>query len=280
MTRRDTFSVPLALRIGADSLPTVPFGDHQISRLIVGGNPVSGTSHWSPQLSREMVDYFTTENTKRMLTRCEHHGINTWQSRGDRHILRLLHEYRQEGGHIQWIAQTATEIDYGRNIGEIAGEKPIGIYHHGSRTDRFWADGRIDQLSDALKAIRQTGVRTGLGTHLPEVIDYVEDKGWDVDFYMTCLYNPRHQPGGGELFDDNDREKMLKRVRQTSRQCLLFKVYGAKRHCDSAERMLAALKLAFASAKPHDAVVVGMFPKHSDQVAQNCELVRRAIAAS
>jgi hypothetical protein len=32
-------------------MPTVFFGAHRVSRLIIGGNPVSGNSHWNDQLS-------------------------------------------------------------------------------------------------------------------------------------------------------------------------------------------------------------------------------------
>jgi hypothetical protein len=283
-------SAALASSKPAD-MPTVPFGANRISRLIVGGNPVSGTSHWTNEMSREMVDYFTSENIKRLLRNCGRAGITTWQSRGDKHIIRLLHEYRQEGGQVHWIAQTASEItDTARNVRDIMSEKPLGIYHHGSRTDRMWAAGKIDEVRDALKMFRDAGVRVGLGTHIPQVVDYAEDKGWDVDFYMTCLYNlsrPREEAdrlAGGkapqELFWDADRVEMLKRVRQTSKQCLVFKVYGATRLCHSREQMLDALKLVFKYAKPNDAMVVGMFPKYKEQVVENCELTVEAIRAT
>ena len=36
---------------GEESMPVVHWGPHTISRLIVGGNPVSGTSHFSPTRS-------------------------------------------------------------------------------------------------------------------------------------------------------------------------------------------------------------------------------------
>jgi hypothetical protein len=42
--------------------------------------------------------------------------------------------------------------------------------------------------------------------------------------------------------------------------------------------MLGALRQVFAAAKPSDCVVVGMFPKHQEQVLQNCALVAEAIA--
>ncbi len=274
-----------------EAMPQVQFGKARISRLIVGGNPISGNSHISGRLSREMTDYFTAARIKQLLQNCENAGINTWQSRGDRHIVRLLNEYRLEGGRIQWIAQTASELaDIPRNIESMADMNPIGIYHHGTQTDRFWREGRIEQVRDLLKVIRQTGVQAGLGTHIPDVIDYVESKDWDVDFFMTCLYNlsrtreEAEKVAGhrveGELFWDPDREKMLARVRQTRRQCLIFKVYGAGRHCDSPQRMLAALNLAVGYAKPSDCFVIGMYPKRTEQVRENCRLILEALQRS
>jgi len=205
--------------------------------------------------------------------------------------MRLLHEHRLEGGRIQWIAQTASEFaDIARNIREIASLKPVGIYHHGSQTDKFWAAGKIEQAREMLKVMRQAGVQVGLGTHIPEVIDYVESKDWDLDFYMTCVYNLSRskeeaarlagRPIPDEFFWDPDREKMLERVRRTSKPCLIFKVYGASRKCGSPEQMLEALRLVFRYAKPSDCVVIGMFPKYSEQVRENCRLAGEALAPS
>ena len=296
ISRRELLSAAAAsgaaIAAGADAqLPLVRFGEYRVSRLIVGGNPISANSHVSPQLDGEMRDYFTVANAKKLLAACEQYGINTWQSRGDRHIMRLLHEYRLEGSKIQWIAQTATEYgDLKRNLAEISALKPIGIYHHGSQTDRYWNANRIDQVNESLKAIRQTGAQVGLGTHIPEVIDYVESKGWDLDFYMTCVYNlgrtreeaerlaGRSVPG--ELFWDADREKMLARVKSTSKTCLIFKIYGATRQCATTGARKAAVDLAFDYAKHGDAVVVGMFPKYSEQVHENCRLVAESIKRS
>jgi hypothetical protein len=285
-----TLAAATAARAAETAMPQVALGKHRVSRLMAGGNPVSGNSHVSGALSREMTDYFSAANVKKMLRECESAGINTWQSRGDRHIMRLLHEYRQEGGQMEWIAQTASEhADIPRNIRTIADFKPVGIYHHGSATDKYWQSGKIDTVRDLLSVIRDTGTSVGLGTHIPEVIDYVESKGWDVDFYMTCLYNLSRpaaeasklagRPVEGEFFWDPDRERMLERVKKTSRPCLIFKIYGASRHCDSPERMLNAMKLAASCAKPIDSFVIGMFPKRSEQVRENCRLFSEALAS-
>jgi hypothetical protein len=296
LTRRDVLlagaaGAAVAAASPSESLATVRLGPHSISRLIVGHNPISGGSHFSSKLSNEMRDYFTAANAKKLLSACERAGINTWLARADHHIMRLLNEYRLEGGRIQWIAMTASEYgDFRVNLREISAMQAIAIYHHGAVTDEYWNAGKIDQVYDKLKAIRQTGAQVGLGTHIPEVVDYAESKGWELDFYMTCVYNlgrTREQAAKlagreveGELFWDADREKMLTRVSRTSKPCLIFKVYGASRQCGSPASRQAAIELAFRSAKPSDAVVIGMFPKYQEQVEENCRLVTQAIASN
>src|SRR5688572_10436357 len=73
----------------SDKTPKIRLGAHSVSRLIVGGNPISGNSHIDARASRAMTDYFTALRVKQLLSRCEEAGIDTWQSRGDRHIVRL-----------------------------------------------------------------------------------------------------------------------------------------------------------------------------------------------
>ena len=268
----------------------VKFGSASISRLVVGGNPVSGYSHMSETLNSEMLDYFTASNVKKLLRDCEQAGINAWQSRADRFVMRILREYRSEGGRIEWIAQTASELgDIDRNIKEIAAAGAIAAYHHGANTDALWKSGKMEVVHDRLRVMRQAGLRVGLGTHTPGVIDYVESKDWDVDFYMTCVYNMSRSKqdaeklaGGsveGEFFYEPDRKQMLERVRKASKQCLIFKVYGAGRRCRSQEDMRRALSEVFEYAKPADVVVIGMFPKYKDQVAEDCRLVKEVTAS-
>jgi len=118
------------------SLPTVDFFGHEVSLLICGGNPLSGFSHVSAELDREMIEYYNMPNLLALLDDCWAQGINTFQSRGDRHQMRMYLEHRQNGGKMKWIAQTASEFtSIPGNIAEIAQYKPIAIYHHGTHTD-------------------------------------------------------------------------------------------------------------------------------------------------
>ncbi len=248
-------------------IPTVRLGGHQISRLIVGGNPFSGNSHLSRERDVEMRNYYTVARIKKTLRQCEEVGIDTWQSRGDNFITRVLNEYRMEGGTIQWIAQTASERrDVIRNIHQIADYEPIAIYHHGTSTDSLYRDGNFSQVERALDEIRSLGFAAGLGTHIPEVVLHAERKGLCPDFYMLSLYNLTDR---GEGYDPEDRVKACEVVRAVDRTFLVFKVMAAGRN-DPDE----AFRFAFRNIKPTDAVVVGVYTKHQpDQVLQDAEIV-------
>ncbi len=264
------------------TLPTISFGEHQVTRLIIGGNPICGNSHYSEAMSKDMRDYYTPEQVVDVLQRCEAAGINTIQARGDYHrILYYLELARRAGNKMHWIAQTASEMhDIKTNIRVIAAFGAIGIYFHGSRTDSLWREGKIDAVEDYLKCMRDQGVQVGLGTHHPEVIEYVEEKGWDLDFYMACFYNLNRQKREsslvsgvetGEQFYEEDPPRMCQTIRQTSKTCLAFKIVAAGRLCANQDQVRQAFRWAFENIKPQDAVVVGMFPKYEDQIALNVE---------
>ena len=270
-------------------IPTVPFGAIEITRLIVGGNPFCGHSHWSEERSREMREYFTPKQVIQTLHRCQALGVNTFQGRGDYHrVLHWLELFRREGGKLHWIAQTASEMhDVEQNIRICAAAGAAGIYHHGSVTDSLWKQGKQRVVRDRLQAIRDTGARVGLGTHMPKVIEYAEEHDWDVDFYMASLFNlsriDRDSPlvTGGEYqeepFYDEDPPRMCETIRSTPKQCLAFKVLGAGRLCSSQDAVAQAFRFAFDNIKPSDAVVVGVFPKDEEHVALNVDHVLAAL---
>lgn len=266
----------------------VDFGPHRISRLILGGNPFCGNSHVSRHLSAEMSRYYTDERVVETLLECETAGINTCQLRGDYRVLSWIETLRRRGSRMQVIYQTASEMhDVIQNIRVLAATDPIGIYHHGSRTDQLWLEGRIVEVRDYLRCMRDCGVQVGLGTHLPEVVEYAEEHDWDLDFYMTCFYTISHKPResalvsgvqdvDGEVYLAEDRARMCEAIRATDKQCLAFKILAAGRNCATQDDVRAAFDFAFRHIKPTDAVVVGMFTRDLDQVALNTAYARDA----
>ena len=280
-----------------NNLPEVKFANSEeyVTRLISGGNPLCGNSHVSLEMNESMLKYFTPKQVVKYLHSVKQAGINTLIARGDYHrTLYWLELFRREGGQLKWIAQTASEMhDVFQNIKILASAGAIGIYHHGTQTDKFWHEGCIDKTNDYLKFMRDCGVQVGLCTHIPEVIEYAEEKEWDIDFYMTCVYNLSQTPResalvskktgdpANELFLEEDPPKMYKVIRATDKMCLVFKILAASRICHTQKDVANAFQSAFENIKNKDAVVVGMYPEHFDQIRANvkytiqaCESIR------
>jgi hypothetical protein len=271
-------------------LPTIRIGDKDVTRLICGGNPISGISHFSHEMDWDMLRYYTMPRLMELLDECVKQGINTLQTRGDFHTMRMYLEYCERGGKIQWLVQTASEYrDLHANIDRMASFGPIAMYHHGTHTDNSWHEGKIDQVQEYLKRIHDHGMPAGLGTHIPEVIEYAEEHGWETDFYMACFYNLargykaapalEREAYAREQYQAGDPDRMTATILKTPKPCLGFKIMAANRKCGTPESVKAAFAYAFSRIKPTDAVVVGMFPKYGNQVAENAGYVREVLGA-
>src|SRR6516162_3027815 len=77
------------------ALPTIRLGTHQVTRLIIGGNPIYGYSHFNRLLSRHQSAWHTPERVVELLQRCEQAGINTWQNSYADRTLQDLDHYRE-----------------------------------------------------------------------------------------------------------------------------------------------------------------------------------------
>ena len=92
------------------ALGTVKIGDVEVSRFIIGGNPFSGFAHQTFERGQEMRHYYTAARIKETLKEAERLGITTFTGRADNHIIRMLMEYWDEGGTIQWLSQTCPGV--------------------------------------------------------------------------------------------------------------------------------------------------------------------------
>lgn len=255
-----------------EDLPQIKIRDLKVSRLVPGGNPISGFSHAGPERSQAMLDYFTTENVKKLLRRCEECGLNTAFLRVDAHVIRVLREYRAEGGRIQWFAQTAPEEDPYKNIDKAKRFGAAAIYLHGGDVDGMFERGEQEEARRQLEYIKATGLAAGCASHAPENILEMEARGWKPDFYMVCLYNiPGYKGKLGveqdEKFRPEDRGPALAAIARVPRPCFAYKILAAGR---SAPR--EAFREVLSRIKPTDGIVVGMFPpdgKTGDIVMEN-----------
>lgn len=267
----------------------VQLGKYKITKLICGGNPFSGFSHQNSKLDWEMISYYTMPNIQKALKECEKNGINTVQTRGDRHMMRAILEYKLNGGKLQWIAQIASEIsDHKANVLEILRYEPIGIYYHGTYIDNFYHIGRIEDCRKIIEFIKEKDVLAGVGTHIPEVIEYCEEKNWPVDFYMACFYNLSKRglkvspalninQTEDELYSEKDPIKMCKIIKSTQKTCIVFKVLGAGRKCKNKREIEETFKFAIENIKEKDIICVGHFQKYKNQIKENVKIVNKIL---
>lgn len=260
-------------------METVKLGTLEVSRFILGSNPFSGFAHQTPQAAEEMLHYYTVGRIKQALRRAEQVGITTLIARADQHIIRTLMEYWDEGGRLQWVAQTCPGVGPSRRVAEMAirgGARAVFI--HGGVMDHALANDSFEDPLAGIETIRAAGLPVGLAGHNPAVFEWAE-KNLDVDFYMCSYYNAAHRDasaeklsGQAEWFHDADREKMVQTIRGLSRPAIHYKVLAAGRN-DPAE----ALAFAAKAMRPIDAVCVGVFTKHKpDMIAEDVRLFEQA----
>ena len=266
---------------GETKLPQIKFGKYSLSRLICGTNPFNGGSHLSVFVNHAMKEYYTEEQILKTLGRCEQVGINCWQAGyGNCNLYKRLVE---RGGKMHYIAIGHDPA----HIKEFAAAGTIGLAHHGERTDRAFKAGRLDEIHDYLKRVRDAGLMVGVSTHMPAVIEEVESRGWDVDYYMGCVYE-RHRSAEelekllgqapipvGEVYLPDDPPRMFKMIRQTKRPCLAFKILAAGRLSKKKQWIEKAFRDTFKSIKRNDAVIVGIYDRYSDQPAEDAAYTRR-----
>jgi hypothetical protein len=267
-------------------LPTIKIGPHAVTRLIMGGNPIYGHSHFNKLFSQHQTAWHTPERVLALVQRAEQAGINTWQNSYAERTLQDLDRYREAGGKMHWLCLGKGDWEQKPELVEQAAKrKPIGIAPHGSHAEKLHREKKIDVLSELLKRIRQTGVLVGLSAHNPDLIELAEEKGWDVDYYMCCLYyltRPRaeyqkllgHDLPLGEIYLPKDPPRMFKTVQATRKPCLVYKVLAAGRRIDSKGEVRSAFETALKNIKPTDAMIVGMYQQFSDQVGENVALVQ------
>ncbi|MBI2947601.1 MAG: twin-arginine translocation signal domain-containing protein, partial [Verrucomicrobia bacterium] len=170
-------------------LPTIRLGPHEVTRLILGGNPIYGFSHFNKLLDEHQKAWHTPERVVELLKHCEAKGLNTFQNSYRPRTLSDLEKYRADGGKMHWLCLGNPDWDQKPHlIEDTARRKPIGIAPHGSLGDRLYREKKFDVLTGLLKRIRDTGVLVGLSAHNPALVEQAEEKGWDVDYYMCCLY--------------------------------------------------------------------------------------------
>jgi hypothetical protein len=260
-------------------MDTVMLGTLEVSRFILGSNPFSGFSHQTPQRSEEMVHWYTVARIKQALRDAEAAGITTLIARADNHVIRLLAEYWDGGGRLQWVAQTCPGVGPTEKVARMAIDGGArAVFVHGGVMDYCLAHGDFADPLAGIERIRAAGLPLGVAGHNVGVFKWAE-RNLDCDFYMCCYYDSARrdsdaekQPGQREWFREEDRRRMIETIATLGRPAIHYKVLAAGRN-DPAE----ALGFAAGHMRDGDALCVGVFTKENpDMIAENVRLFEQA----
>jgi hypothetical protein len=275
-------------------LPRVDFFGTPVTRLIIGDNSMEGLSYIpKTHLSSELVDYWTADRCVKALFEAESCGMNTYMAVADPFLLRVIRQYKNEGGKMHIMFQTYPPIDLDVSIVQMRKLGPVAVYHQGTTADIWLEEGKEEFLKERIKRLRGMGIPTGLATHVPEILRRAEEENWGLDFYMVCLQNSRKYEKeestfltGKEktiVFRLEDRWDMFPVIRQVQKPCIVFKIFaGGQLFYDHGEEDIPgmvekSMREVYGNIKPNDIVLIGAFQKYKNQIREDAEICRRVL---
>ena len=268
---------PAAPTAPAAAFPTGKIGRLTVSRLICGGNLISGFAHSRDLLyvSPLLKHYFTDAKVIETLALCAEKGLNTVILRVDDDTLRIVRKFRAQGGRLQWIAQVKLPSqDRWADIRQAVDNGAVGCYVHGGVGDSCVEEGQVDLLGEALEFIKGQGVTAGIAGHDLAVPRACEREGLRPDFYMKTFNSKRYWSAGPMPRNDSVWAETPEQTRDFMADVeipwIAYKVLGAGAiHPDQGFR--------YAFENGADFLCVGMF---DFQVVEDVQIARRALATA
>ncbi|MBW7996447.1 MAG: twin-arginine translocation signal domain-containing protein [Candidatus Glassbacteria bacterium] len=235
-------------------------GDLKVSRLICGGNLISGYSH-----ARDLVyvsplvrKYNTDEKILDTLELCELNGINTVIADPREHPINIFQRYwKERGGKMQWISESyPTATDLKSTIRTAIDNGAAAVYVQGAAAERLLDGGDVEVLGRAVEYIRGQGMPGGIGAHRLEVVQATIETGIEPDFYMKTLnhgkyWSARHPEKHDNIWAEKPAQT-VEVMKQVEVPWIAFKTLAA-----GAIRPREGLRFVF--EKGADFAVVGMF---------------------
>jgi len=261
------------------SLPMGKIGGEDFSRLMLGGNLISGYSHSRDlgYVAPLMRFYNTPAKIRQTLEIAEAHGINVINTFVTDDIS-ALQEHWKNGGKMKWIAQVGAGDASGCPHVQLAVDRgATGIHINGDHAESLLARGQFERVGEIVQWTKQQKRIAGVSAHDLQVIKECIKLKFDVDFFQKTLHTldyysaPRPDEMGPKGKHDNswcnDPQAVIDFMATQTKPWIAFKI-------------LAAGALQPRQAFPHafqggaDFILVGMFDW---QIEENVKLAARVV---
>jgi hypothetical protein len=270
-------------------MPCGMIGKVKISRLLLGGNLISGCMHcrdlkYVPTLFRA---YVTEDKLMETFRLAEQYGINTVFETGGEYVRKYNQKF---GGSLQFIPHIQVPADQSDaalkdHIRQQVDTGAVALYVWGVSADSLVQNNRVDRLAKAVDLAKATGLPVGVGGHSLQVPMACEKLKVPCDFYVKTLHTddyPSATPKerrtdfmwqGSPAFWDNmwciDPEETIAFFKTVTKPWLAYKVLAAG-------AIYPKDGFAYAFKNGADFVAVGMFDfqlKEDSELV--CKIVRR-----
>jgi uncharacterized membrane protein YphA (DoxX/SURF4 family) len=269
----------LALDELRGTIPKATIADCEVSRIILGGNLLSGWAHSRDLIyvSQLVKAYHHKDKIFATLYLAERCGINTLLTNPI--LATLLDEYWKRGiGKIQFISDCAG-LDY-----DDKGARPkpweeymnivrraidygaTACYVQGETADYYIGQGEVGAVEKVLELIRSHGLPAGIGAHRLETVKTCVEAGLLPDFWMKTLHHHDYWSARHPEWHDNmycfDPAGTIAFMRERPEPWIAFKVLAA-----GAIHPREGFRFAFENGA--DFVCVGMY---DFQIVENVNL--------
>lgn len=225
-------------------VPMAAIKDVPISRLILGGNLLSGWAHARDlvYVSQLVKAYHQKEKIFATLLLAEKCGINTLLTNPI--LCSLIDEYWRRGiGKIQFISDCAGLIydergaspmpfdQYLDKVKRAIDTGAVACYIQGETADYYIWKRQPEVIAKVLDFIRQNKVITGIGAHHIETIKACVEAGFKPDFWMKTLHHHNYWSAQHPTWHDNkycDKpEETIAYMKTLPEPFIAFKVMAA-----------------------------------------------------
>ncbi|HAL74145.1 MAG TPA: hypothetical protein DCM45_03510 [Clostridiales bacterium] len=183
--------------------PRTTVGGISVSRMIMGSNWLLGWSHTSQAADKLICDrYNESQKFHPMLEAWLRHGVDTIMAPFNfaPKLVQAVHEVEDKTGKQIIMVDTpifnvddcaAARQEAEKAIQQCAANgSKICLIHHGCCEELVNKNKRtIERFDDYTKMIRDAGMIPGTSGHMPEVVLFCDQNGYDVETYIQ-IYNP------------------------------------------------------------------------------------------
>lgn len=248
-----------------------------LSRMIIGTNWMAGYSHRSPAADRMIVErHSQPDSIVAMLETFLEYGVDTMMAPflSQPVIIRAVREAQEKTGKkIILIDTPIINVDDNPSARKEAEQvirqsRELGadlcLIHHSSAEQLVNKNRQtMDRLDDYTAMIRDAGMVPGLSAHMPELVVYSDQNGYDVQTYIQ-IYNCM-----GFLMQV-EVETVNQIIHNAKKPVMTIKPMAAGR-CTP----FVGLNFSFATIRDCDMVTVGCF--NADEAAEDIEISLAAL---